>query len=281
VMTVVGLELAPADFVRVRRCPGAIGIALAGQAIVLPLLAVSIVRLLALPPIPACGVVIISAAPIAALSNYYALLARADVALAVTLTAVSSVLAVATMPLVVLVAFKALGLDAAGFETPLSRMLSQTIVGLLLPIVLGMTIRRLAPSGVDRWRARLQLLALVALAAIIAFVLIDQAEGVRRQWPTLLACALCYTAGALGVGLLVSRFVVSHRGARLALLVGFPARNVAIATLIAVAMQGRADVAAFGAVFFLVQVLLLVPFARCLAARAGVARPDRKPAAMR
>lgn len=193
-------------------------------------------------------------------------------ALAVTLTAVSSVLAVVTMPFVVLIAFKVLGLDAAGFEPPFSRLLSQTIVGLLLPIVLGMTLRRLAPGWVTRWRGRLQVLALVALAAIVAFVLIDQIEGVRRHWTTLLASALCYTVTALGVGLLVGRFVTSGRSGRIALLMGFPARNVAIATLVAVAMQGRTDVAAFGALFFLVQAVLLVPLARLMAARpAGVA----------
>lgn len=271
VMIVVGLELAPADFARVRRHPGALLVAIGGQGILLPLLAVTIARILSLPPATACGVVIIAAAPIAALSNYYALLARADVALAVTLTAVSSVTAAATMPFVIVLALKALGLDAAGFEPPLAKLLAQTIMGLLPPILLGMMIRRLTPGGVRRWRGRLQGFALAALAAIVAFVLTDQIEAVREQWPVLLVSALCYTVVALGIGLLVGRWVLSDTAGRRALLFGFPARNVAIATLIAVAMQGRTDVAAFGAVFFLVQVVLLVPLARLLAARPAIA----------
>ncbi len=85
----------------------------------LPLAAVLIVRGLALPPALAGGVIIIAAAPIAALSNYYALLARADLALAVALTAVSSLAATVTMPLIVALGFKLLRLDAAGFEPPI------------------------------------------------------------------------------------------------------------------------------------------------------------------
>lgn len=267
VMTVVGMELTPADFARARRRPRAIVIVLAVQTVALPLLAVAIVRFLILPPSLACGIVIISAAPIAALSNYYALIARAEVALAVTLTAVSSVVAVATMPIVVLLASRTLGLDAAGFEPPFAKLMAQTVIGLLLPILLGMTIRRFLPDVVERRRGLLQALALAALAAIIAFVLTDQIEDVRRHWTILLASALCYTAAALVMGLLASRCMATDRRNRCALLFGFPARNVAIATLIAVTTQGTTDVAAFGAVFFLVQVVLLVPLARYIASR--------------
>lgn len=267
VMTVVGLELVPADFGRVRRLPGAMLLALAGQWILLPLVAAAIVRILALPPVQACGIVIVATAPIAALSNYYAMLARADVALAVTLTAVSSVLAVASMPIAVVLLFNVLGLDAAGFEPPFAKLLAQMVVGLLLPVALGMTLRRLAPLAVQRWRSRLQGLALLALAAIVAFVLIDQIEAVRRQWATLFTSALLYTAMALALGAVLGKLALPDRSGRIALLFGFPARNVAIATLIAVAMQGTTEVAAFGAVFFLVQATLLVLFAWLLASR--------------
>jgi bile acid:Na+ symporter, BASS family len=272
VMAVVGMELTPADFNRARRQPGAIALALALQAVVLPLLAIAMARALLLPPTLACSIVIISAAPIAALSNYYALIARAEVALAVTLTAVSSMAAVATMPIAVLLASKSLGPGAAGFEPAIAKLAVQTVIGLLLPILVGMTIRRFLPDVVERRRGLLQVLALAALTAIIAFVLIDQIEGVRRHWTILLASALCYTGAALVMGFLASRFIAADRRSRIALMFGFPARNVAIAMLVAVAMQGTTDVAVFGAVYFLAQAVLLVPLARLIASgRVGFA----------
>ncbi len=62
IMTVVGLELTPADFTAVRRNPGAVVLVLAGQWILLPVVAVSIARIMALPPTLACGLAIIAAA---------------------------------------------------------------------------------------------------------------------------------------------------------------------------------------------------------------------------
>jgi ABC-type transport system involved in cytochrome c biogenesis permease subunit len=61
----------------------------------------------------------------------------------------------------------------------------------------------------------------------------------------------------------------ADRAARRALLFGFPARNVSIATLVSVAALGRTDFASFGVVFFLVQAAILVPLALVMASRAA------------
>jgi BASS family bile acid:Na+ symporter len=233
----------------------------------------AVAGVLALPAPISAGMMIIAAAPIAALSNFYALLARADVALAVTLTAISSVAATVTMPAIVVLGFRLLHLDAAGFHLPYGKLLAQTVMGLLLPILIGMTIRRRAHRWAQRWRLPLQRCALAALGCIIAFVLADQWRLVRSQWVVVASGALAYTLACLGIGLVVAHFAARDPDTRRALLFGFPARNVTIATLIAVAMQGRTDAASFGAVFFLVQAALIVPLARVLALRAAVIKP--------
>lgn len=266
VMTVVGLELTAADFANVRRYPKAMALALAGQWIALPLAAMLIVQGLGLAPALAGAIAIIAAAPVAALSNYYALLARANLALAVTLTAVSSLAATATMPLIATLGFRLLRLEAAGLDLPIAKLLAQTMFGLLLPVLFGMVLRRLAPGWAQRQRRLLQLWAALALVVIIAIVLIDQIDSVLAQLKVLVAASLLYTLSALGAGWLLGSLATSERDDRCALLFGFPARNVAIATLVAVATLGRTDVAAFGAVFFLVQAMVLIPLALSMAA---------------
>ena len=99
-MVVVGLELTPADLSRVLRYPAHVAVALLCQVLILPLLAAALILLLRPAPAIAGGLILAAAAPQAMSSNYFCLLARTDVALSVTLTAASSVLAVASTPLI-------------------------------------------------------------------------------------------------------------------------------------------------------------------------------------
>jgi BASS family bile acid:Na+ symporter len=266
-MTVVGLELTPADFGNVRRYPGVMAAVLIGQWIALPLAAILVVHALSLPPAFAVGLLLVAAAPIAALSNYYAMLARARLALAVTLTAVSSVAATVTMPLIATVSVELLQLETMNFELPAAKLLQQTAIGLLLPIAAGMTIRRFASRWVERRGQLLRALSLVALAAIVGFIVVDQMALIRAQMTALVAGALLYTSLALAIGFVFSRAAARSRDGVGALLFGFPAHNISIAILVAVAALGRTDIASFGAVLFLVQAAVLVPLAMAFSAR--------------
>jgi len=96
-MTVVGMELLPRDFSRVRQRPRAVLIGTLGQLLMLPPLALLIGWVLRLPVELIAGMVLVAACPGGALSNYYAWLARADVALSVTLTGVSTLLVAFTL----------------------------------------------------------------------------------------------------------------------------------------------------------------------------------------
>ena len=99
-MTVVGLELTVADLRRVLHYPMQVVAAVFGQVLLLPLIAAALILTMNPEPAIAGGLILAAAAPQAISSNYFCLLARADIALSVTLTAVSSTLAVATTPLV-------------------------------------------------------------------------------------------------------------------------------------------------------------------------------------
>ena len=92
-MIVVGLELTVDDLKRVAHYPLHVVSALLVQIVVLPLLAFVLIRTLHPGPAVVAGLILTAAAPQAISSNVFCLLARADVALSVTLTAVSSALA--------------------------------------------------------------------------------------------------------------------------------------------------------------------------------------------
>jgi BASS family bile acid:Na+ symporter len=268
-MFVVGLSLARAEFAKLVRHPRVAIAALATQWLLPPAVAVLLVKVLALPAVLAMGVILAAAAPPAVISNYYALLARANVALAVTLTAVASLGAAVCTPVSASVAYSLAMQQSTDFELPIAKVLQQTVIGLLLPVLVGMAVRRLASAWTARHEPALRRLALLAVGFLVAFIVTDQISFIRAQLALLLLVAALFTGLLLAVGWLLGRALSRSSAERRALLFGFPARNMAVATLVAVAAFGRIDIAAFAAVFFLVQVLVLVPLALLLGQRAG------------
>jgi BASS family bile acid:Na+ symporter len=257
-MTIVGLELTVADLRRVLQYPAHVAIALAGQVLLLPLVAAALILLLDVEPAVAGGLILVAAAPQAIVSNYFCLLARADVALAVTLTAVSNVLALLTTSVIASLGFRLLLERQAGIVLPVGAVMQQVVLGLLLPMAAGMVIRRFAPDFVARNRARLQGLNLAALALFIA-ILLYGLEGSLRSLLSVLTVALLFTAAALALGLLVAWGLSWPRTERIAMLAAYPARSLSVATLVAINVLGRLEFLSFAVVFFLVQAALLVP----------------------
>ena len=99
IMTVLGLALTPADFRRVVVFPRGVAIGLSNLIVISPLLAFAVAEAYALDPALAVGLVILGAAPGGTMANMLTHLARGDTALSITLTAISSVAAVITVPL--------------------------------------------------------------------------------------------------------------------------------------------------------------------------------------
>src|SRR3712207_1797316 len=100
IMFGLGLSLTPGDFARVARSPRAVVVALVTQVVVLPLVAFALVELFDLDPLLAVGVMLLAASPGGTTANLFSHLFRGDVALNVTLTAINSVLAAVSIPLV-------------------------------------------------------------------------------------------------------------------------------------------------------------------------------------
>src|SRR5919112_6384655 len=101
VMFGLGLSLTVADFARVGRQPKAVLIALALQLLVLPAVCFGLVLAFDLPPLLAVGLMLLAASPGGTTANLFSHLFRGDVALNITLTAVNSLVAAITLPLVV------------------------------------------------------------------------------------------------------------------------------------------------------------------------------------
>ena len=261
VMTIVGMDLRMEDFRCMRRYPVLVPGIVIGQWIVLTAVVALAGRMLDLPAEVIGGAVLVAAAPVAGLSGFYTQLAGGHLALAVTVAAVSNVFAIVVTLLVAMIGLGWFLHTGTAVDLPAARVAQQMLVGLLLPLLAGMAIRHRAPRGVRRWRRPLHLLGTLAVVAVLGLVVIDQYSAIRRQIGTLLGAAALFTLLMLAVGLLAARIWVRSAADRRAIVWGFPARNVALATLIATAAVGHVSMASFIAVLFATQVVTLIPLA--------------------
>lgn len=253
-MTVVGLQLVPADFRRVVAVPKAVIIGTLAQILLLPLMTWALVTSLGLPPELSAGAMLLAASPGAGMSNLMAAIAGAHVALSVTLTAISSVLAVVTLPAITglgLALF--LGEGRSDVAVPVERLMGQMLAFLLLPIGVGMLLRARIGEGVQDaipWINRL------AIVGIIAMSLLGGATS-ELELPTGRALALVALASvlwtwlAMAIAWALGALLDLDADDRFTFLVEFSARNVALAFIVALSSLGRLELGLFAGVYAL------------------------------
>ncbi len=164
----LGLTLRLSDFVTVFRYPKAMILGLSGQLVLLPLIALALGTLLNLPPLFFIGLVLIACCPGGSSSNVFSKIAGGDVALSVSLTAVSSLVTLVTLPIIMNYTTLRLG-ETVGVTLPVANLLKQNLLTMLLPIALGIALRYWKEGvamKIDKVLSKVAFPALMLLAAI-------------------------------------------------------------------------------------------------------------------
>jgi len=141
IMTGVGLSLTPADFKRVLKQPKAFFVGAICQMLILPAIAIAVIALTGLEGELAIGLFILSLCPGGATSNLYSYLAKADVGLSVSLTAVIGFITPFTIPLLAVWAINFYGSEGNQFELPIMTTWIKLMVVTVIPVLVGMGIR--------------------------------------------------------------------------------------------------------------------------------------------
>jgi bile acid:Na+ symporter, BASS family len=174
VMLGMGLSLLPEDFGRITRDPKAVAIGTVCQLLLLPLIGASIAKVIPMQPEIAVGLVVIAICPGGPSSNLITYLAKGDVALSVTLTAVSSIITVLTIPLFTNLAVQHFLGKSAAIVLPIGTTMLQIFLITLLPIAIGMTIRQRFPDLARRLEKQTSRLGVGLLALIIVLLLVKE-----------------------------------------------------------------------------------------------------------
>jgi len=173
IMFVLGLGLTGADFLRVIRQPRDFFVGVFSQIILLPVIAFVIVKIWPIAPELAIGVMIIAAAPGGVTSNLLTSFAKGDVALSISLTAIISLLCVATIPFIVLTSVSLLGGANISENISLVSMATDMFLIVTIPVIIGMLIRKFFSTFAIKFeliakKISIILFVLVLLGAILA-----------------------------------------------------------------------------------------------------------------
>lgn len=184
IMFAVGITLVPADFTRLFEQPRAVVAGLIGQLVLLPVLAWALAIAWRLPPEMALGLVILGACPGGASSALITHLARGSAALSVTLTAITSLVALVSMPLVVQFGLaEFLGADTA-IELSIGRLVRGVFLISTVPVVLGMALRVRWPRGADRVQSGVGRVATGLFVLIVIATFVSQRDALLEHLGT-------------------------------------------------------------------------------------------------
>ncbi|TYP88457.1 bile acid:sodium symporter family protein [Blastococcus xanthinilyticus] len=249
VMFGLGLALTPADFVRIGRQPRAVVVALALQLLVLPALCLGLVLAFGLPPLLAVGMMLLAASPGGTTANLFSHLYRGDVALNISLTAINSVIAVVTLPLVT-------NLAVGFFDPPDAGTLGlqfgktlQVFAIVLVPVALGMLVRRSAPAFADRMDKPVRILSAVVLALVILGTIVAERENVGSYLADVGLPALVFCLCSLTLGFLVPRLLGIGRAQAVASSFEIGVHNSTLAIAVAISVLGSVELAVPAAVY--------------------------------
>ena len=198
----LGLSLEFKDFLLVVRRPRAMFAGMLGQLVLLPLLAYALVRALGLEPAIAIGVMLIACCPGGSSSNVFSKLAGGDVALSVSLTAVSSVVTLVTMPLIMQWVAAVFG-KAVNISLPVGNLLVQNLVTMLLPILVGIIIRRYLPVAARKISAVLSKLAFPLLMLLAGLFFVGNRESIISNFGVLGLTVTALLLSAIGLAALL------------------------------------------------------------------------------
>lgn len=255
-MTAVGLGLTVDDFRRLRQRPWMVVIITASQWLLLPLAAWAIAWVLPLPPHLVAGMVLLAACPAGAVSNYYSYLARADVALSVSLTAISLVASTVTLPLVATTGFHLLLAEESRITVPVTAVAAQLALAVLLPVVIGMAIRHRFPTQAVRHERSIRRASEVVLFMTVVLFIIGMRHILLDHIGLTVVAAAAFITLAATIGLAMGRLLGADPRQRHAIAFEFGCRNTAITILVGMTALNRPELAVFGLVVFLTQIPL-------------------------
>jgi BASS family bile acid:Na+ symporter len=254
IMFGLGLGLTVADFRRVGKHPRAVVVALTCQLVLLPAVCFGLVKLFDLDPLLAIGMLLLAASPGGTTANLYSHLFRGDVALNITLTAVNSILSIATLPLIVNFAIDHFD-EGDSVSMPLPEVL-KVFVLILVPVGIGMMVRQSRPAFARSMDRPVRIASIAILTVLVIAILASERDTVGGSFADVGLVAGLFCAISLVVGYYVPRAFGVAEDQAIASSMEIGVHNATLAIFVAENVLDNNEVAVPAAVYSLLMFVL-------------------------
>lgn len=274
IMLGLGLSLTVDDFRRIARYPKPVVVGLLCQVLLLPAAAFLLCVGFGLSPELSVGMMILAASPGGITANVFSHLARGDVALNLTLTALNSVLAAVTLPLVVGFALTYFLASSTGIGPQLGKMV-EVFAMVLVPVGIGMLVKRRWPIFAERADRPMRLFSLFVLVVIIIAAIAKEKDNIASYAMELGGVVLTFNLLSLGVGYVLPSFIKLPQRQSIAIAMEVGIHNSTLAIYIALSVLQNYAYAMPAAVYSIVMFFTAGVFAVLVNQRksAGSAAP--------
>lgn len=259
IMIGLGLELTLNDFKRVSKHPKAVLIALFCQLVILVGVAFILCKVLALPPLLAVGLMLLAASPGGSTANLFSYLFKGDIALNISLTAINSVVAAVTLPLIMNFSILHFMQESQQIALPLSKIV-QVFAIIIVPVAIGMLIRHYAPKLTEKLNKPLRIFAVIFLIAIIILAIFAERQNIATYLTQVGLATALFCAFSLAIGYFVPRLLgISSTQARAcAFEIGI--HNSTLAMTIALTVMANTTIAMPAAVYSIFMYIFAAAF---------------------
>ena len=272
IMGALGLSLTPADFKRIFVVPRGVAIGLANLLLISPFLGFAVASLYDLDPELAVGLVLMAAAPGGTMAALLTHLARGETALSVTMTALSSVLALVTMPF-----YLGLAIDrfdaGVGDDVSMVGIVARVFVITIIPLAAGMYIRARRTAWVVEHEPRIKKVTLIVFVLVVIGAVVSELDIITDHFADLALATLTLNVAAMSVAYAISRVAGLDGRQTTAISLELGVHNSTLA--IAVATTVATVLATPAAVYSMFMFITAGAFARLMWVRNGRAAGHR------
>ena len=267
IMMGMGLTLITNDFKRVLKYPKAVGIGLTNQLILLPIIGFALANIMPLRPEYAVGVMLLVLCPGGTTSNLFTYLAKGDVALSVTMTAIASVITVFTIPIVLsfsLIYFMGSGSE---FELPVVKTVLTLVVLTIVPISIGMLIKRYAPKVADRSQVYVSRFGVIFLTFLVLFLCYVQRDIIVDAFIATGPVSVLLNVSTMALGYYSSKWFGLNLAQRTSVTLEVGLQNSTLSIFMALTLLSNYDMSMMPAIYTLVMFLTAGILVRIFSAR--------------
>jgi bile acid:Na+ symporter, BASS family len=251
IMLGLGLSLTVADFTRVVRFPKAVIVGLTIQMLVLTVVCFGICVLFKLPPELSVGMMLLAAAPGGASANIYSHLARGDVALNITLTAINSLLSLFALPFIISFALQYF-MGANQYIPPPFKKIIEVGMIILIPVAVGMLLRHRFPKLSDKMEKPIRIFSVVLLLALVVIANVQQWDVLVKYFAIVGGACLAFNLISMGIGYSVPLAVKLSEKQAIAIAMEIGIHNGTLAIFIAFNVLNNGAMAVPAAIYSLI-----------------------------